>query len=66
MKQFSWQHQKKNGEILETEISLSRYDSQDNNKLGAVIIDITDQVRSQKTLIEKNKQIESQNEILKK
>mgnify|MGYP006272976345 CR=1 FL=1 len=66
MKQFSWQHQKKNGEILETEISLSKYDSADNNKLVAVIIDITDRIRSQNTLLEKNRQIESQNDILKK
>ncbi|MDA3865261.1 MAG: PAS domain S-box protein [Salinivirgaceae bacterium] len=60
--EFYWQHQHKNGTLIDTQITLSVFESKNENKLIAIIRDITEQRKTQITLKEKTDEIEAQNE----
>jgi PAS domain S-box-containing protein len=59
---FYWKHQKKDGTLIDTEITLNAFETTKGKKLIAVIHDITEQVEHQRIMKEKNEEIEAQNE----
>jgi len=61
-KQFYWKHKTKQGELIDTEITLSLVNTVKGKHLLAVIHDISEQVEYQNKLKEKNEEIEAQNE----
>ncbi len=50
--QFIWQHQKKNGQIFEAEVSLAASDWHTGNVIHAMLRDITEQRKNEKILID--------------
>src|SRR6056297_2311333 len=61
-KQFYWKHITKQGELINTEVSLSLINTVKGKHLLAVIHDISDQIENQRKLKDKNEEIEAQNE----
>ncbi|MFO7864299.1 MAG: PAS domain S-box protein [Salinivirgaceae bacterium] len=59
---FYWQHKHKDGTLIDTQITLSVFESKSQNKVIAIIRDITEQLKSQAALKEKTDEIEAQNE----
>ena len=62
IQQFYWKHQTKQGELIDTEVTLSPVETQQGTKVIALAYDISDQIEHQLVLKDKNKEIQAQNE----
>jgi len=62
LQQFYWKHKSSDGELIDTEITLTAFDTQKGTMLIALAHDISDQIEHQRELKEKNEEIETQNE----
>jgi len=49
---FSWQHQRRNGELFDVEVSLSKMSIGDSDYVQAIVRDVTEQMRSERRLLE--------------
>jgi len=56
---FYWQHQKQDGTLFDCDVSLNRMELQGKTYLQAIVRDITQRVRAERALYEKNLQYES-------
>jgi PAS domain S-box-containing protein len=62
LQQFYWKHKTKEGDLIDTEITLTAFETQKGTMLIALAHDISDQIEHQRELKEKNEEIETQNE----
>ncbi|MGM0497094.1 MAG: PAS domain S-box protein [Bacteroidota bacterium] len=62
VQQFYWKHKTKDGELIDTQITLSAYETQQGTMIIAIVHDISDQIEHQRELKEKNEEINTQNE----
>ena len=62
VQQFYWKHKKKDGTRIDTEITLNAIKTRQGRRLIAIMHDISDQIKYQWELKEKNEEIQSQNE----
>jgi len=62
LQQFYWKHKTRDGELIDTEVTLSAFETQKGTMLIALAHDISDQVEHQRELKEKNEEIKTQNE----
>ena len=62
IQQFYWKHKAKNGELIDTEVTLSAFETHQGTSLIAIARDISEQIEHQRQLKEKNAEIERQNE----
>jgi len=62
IQQFYWKHQTKNGNLIDTEITLNGIDTGSEKYIIAIVHDISDHIEHQRQLKEKNEEIQAQNE----
>jgi len=60
--QFYWKHKTQSGGFIDTQITLSAYETQKGTMIIAIVHDISDQIEHQRELKEKNEEIKTQNE----
>jgi len=63
--QFLWKHQRKNGELIDTEITLNHVNTSQGGMIIAVLRDISEQIQHHRELEERNIEIRAQNTELR-
>lgn len=61
---FYWKHQQKNGNYFDAEVSLNAIEVNNNTFVQAIVRDITEQLNSEKKLLEIQENLKKQNNVL--
>jgi len=59
--QFYWKHQRKNGELVDTQITLNHVKTSKGSRIIAMVRDISEQIQHQRELEQRNDEIRAQN-----